>query len=572
MASHEEELSRADSNTCFAPAKSTIYDPIIDREALGSKPAIASTDIVALLSRLTTILTGRLSERLRSGDGPPILPSATQLACAKESLESATDLPETGSQGVEGREDVVIEHLLRDIGPALPRSSLSSRYYGFVTGGTTPAALAGDILAAVWDQTVQVHLPQESIATTLESIALGWLTNLFRLPEEVWGLHAKKSGGMATFTTGATASNILGLAMGREWVVQKAAMRLHGVDMESMGSIGEHGMLTACTAAGVSRIQVLSTQPHSSLVKAAGVVGIGRSQVVSIAADRLGLTIDFGKLEEQAALSGVASILAISAGEVNTGHFATHGMGDWERIREICNRYDVWIHVDGAFGLFARVLDPTTDQQELGQLMKGAEGVEHADSITGDGHKLLNVPYDCGFYFCRHRTLAEQVFKNGNAAYLTSAAGQADDNIPSPLNLGIENSRRFRALPVYTTLKAYGRQGYRHMLQEQIRLARSIAGWLWDSEGYDLLPDSPQRSREQVLKDIFMIVLFRAKDDQVNGLLVQQIKDTGRIYVSGTTFKGERACRIAVSNWRVNVALDFDVVRSVLEACSRCKT
>lgn len=527
-------------------------------------------DVASLLSGVVARWTLGLVAQENQGDDPPVLPSAMQIAHARKSLfAAAADVPEAGSDETERREESLIKHLLQDIGPALPRSSLSPCYYGFITGGATPAALAGDVMASVWDQNVSVHLPAESVATTVESVALGWLASLFRLPQQEWGLRGESRGGMATFTTGATASNIVGLAIGREWVIQKAAGRRLGQDRESMGSVGEYGILEACTNAGVSRVQILSTLPHSSLVKAAGVVGIGRSQVVSIAADNFGLTIDYAKLEEQAALSGVASILAISAGEVNSGYFATKGIEKWKRIRKICDQYQVWIHVDGAFGLFGRVLDPVTDMAEFEQIIRGVEGLEYADSITGDGHKLLNVPYDCGFFFCRHRGLAEQAFQNGNAAYLTSAAGKGDDNVPPPLNIGIENSRRFRALPAYATLKAYGRAGYRHMLREQVRFARSVAGWLFDHEGYELLPNSPQKSKEEAVREIYIIVLFRAKDDQLNRSLVQRIKDTKRIYVSGSTFKDHPACRIAVSNWRVASVPDFEVVTSVLEECIR---
>ncbi|KAL9622632.1 MAG: hypothetical protein Q9160_002942 [Pyrenula sp. 1 TL-2023] len=533
-------------------------------------------DVTSLLSTLAQSLLESWNGEATQDGGVPVLPCATQLTKAKESL--ATTLPESALGGVErrwwsNRSDVVdkrteelLEHLIHEIGPALPRCSLLGRYYGFITGGVTPAALAGETLAGIWDQSPQVHLPAESISTTLEWITLDWLVQLFRLPDEAWGIRAE-NGGMATFTTGATASNVVGLAIGREWVIQKAAAQRLGLERADEGSVGKHGILEACVSAGVTKVQVLSTQPHSSLVKAAGVVGIGRAQVISIAADKIGLAIDCAKLEEQAALPGVATILAVSAGEVNTGYFATHGIDEWKRIRAICDRYQVWIHVDGAFGLFGRILDPTADSEEFGEILKGNEGLELADSIATDGHKLLNVPYDCGIFFCRHRGLAEQVFQNGNAAYLASAASQDNDNVPSPLNIGIENSRRFRALPVYATLKTYGRGGHRHMLREQVRFARFVAEWLWDHEKYDVFPFDGSLSKDEALRKTFMIVLFRAKDEQLNKTLVQRIKDTGRIYVSGTTFNGQTACRIAVSNWRVAVVPDLEIVKGVLEEC-----
>ena len=195
-------------------------------------------------------------------------------------------------------------------------------------------------------------------------------------------------------------------------------------------------------------------------------------------------------------------------------------------------------------------------------IVRACSGLELADSITGDGHKLLNVPYDCGFFFSRHREIASRVFQNPNAAYLS--AGGGGDNIMSPLNIGIENSRRFRALPVYASLMAYGKDGYRDMLERQIVLSRGIAGFMIDSEDFELLPEST-KDREEVLGGIYIIVLFRAKDEGLNKELTQRIKDKRKVYVSGTAWKGNPACRFAVSNWRTEVERDLPVIRQVLE-------
>lgn len=230
-------------------------------------------------------------------------------------------------------------------------------------------------------------------------------------------------------------------------------------------------------------------------------------------------------------------------------------------------------HVDKntAFGLFARVLPDTPEFEHVRQ---GAEGIELADSITGDAHKLLNVPYDCGFFFCRHPDVAQLVFMNPNAAYLSST-NPSGDTIISPLNIGLENSRRFRALPVYATLMSYGREGYRDMLMRQVRFARSVAAFVNDHPAYEVLPRQLlQTSTRQVLprranygyeKKIFIIVLFRAVDAGLNNELVKRINSTSRMYVSGTTWDGQPASRIAVSNWQVDVERDLKIVREVLE-------
>lgn len=200
---------------------------------------------------------------------------------------------------------------------------------------------------------------------------------------------------------------------------------------------------------------------------------------------------------------------------------------------------------------------------EFESIAQGCQGLELADSITGDGHKLLNVPYDSGFFFCRHPSVSQQVFQNPNAAYLNTK-NQATDTVQSPLNIGIENSRRCRGLPVYATLIAYGRDAYIDMLQRQIRFARSVAAYIWDHESFELLPQETYTSRDEIYRYIFIIVLFRAKDKVLNEGLVQKINASRRMCVSGSVWQGRTACRIAVANWQVDVDRDIEVVKNVL--------
>ena len=201
---------------------------------------------------------------------------------------------------------------------------------------------------------------------------------------------------------------------------------------------------------------------------------------------------------------------------------------------------------------------------EFGAIAEGCVGVDLADSITGDGHKLLNVPYDCGFFLCRHPDIAQQVFQNPNAAYLDTKNAVAD-TIQSPLNIGIENSRRFRGLPVYATLVAYGRHGYTDMLKRQIRFARSVAAYIFDHAGLELLPREIFQIRDNISQQTFIIVLFRAKDGALNNRLVDSINATRKMYVSGTMWEGSAATRIAVSNWQVQPERDIVTVKNVLE-------
>ncbi|KAI1607964.1 tyrosine decarboxylase [Exophiala viscosa] len=512
-------------------------------------------DIVAQLQNLLSTSNLRKTHA-QAGDtigSQPILPVGTPNLAE---LQSHVDLSSTILSDNATDLSALAEHLSSKVLPYLNLGSLSPNYYGFVIGGATPAALLGDFLASIYDQNVHVHLPAETVATTLEIATLNLLVQLYRLPAPEWTIGGSGPGG-GTFTTGATASNVLGLALGREYVLREAVQR---AGLGSEWSCGASGVAESMIQAGVQTIQVLSTLPHSSLAKAASIVGIGRKNFISIATDNHPLQIDMARLDIEARRPGVLNILAISAGEVNTGRFATASLSTMKQLREICDKYKIWIHVDGAFGLFGRIL-PTSDQ-EFSEIVRGVEGLELADSITGDCHKLLNVPYDSGVFFTRHKTLSENVFGNGNAAYLTSALGDGDA-IQSPLNIGIENSRRFRALPAYCTLIAYGREGYVDMLKRQIGLARRVTMWLLDNDKFEVLPVGG--TDQEILAKTYMVVLFRVKDPVRNTGFVKRVNATGNIYLSGTVWDGKPAARIAVSNWQVDVQRDGDLIEDVLE-------
>jgi glutamate/tyrosine decarboxylase-like PLP-dependent enzyme len=187
--------------------------------------------------------------------------------------------------------------------------------------------------------------------------------------------------------------------------------------------------------------------------------------------------------------------------------------------------------------------------------------MELADSIGGDAHKLLNVPYDCGFFFSRHLENATNTFANTNAAYLSISF---ENQIPSPLNIGLENSRRFRALPAYANLVAYGRTGCQDMLKRQIGLARGIARFIVEHESFILLGHE-HVTIEQALDQIYIIILFRAVDDEINQTLVERINSGREIYVSGTSWQGLPACRFAVANWQADVDRDLPLIKRVLD-------
>ncbi|KAJ8110529.1 hypothetical protein ONZ43_g5844 [Nemania bipapillata] len=272
----------------------------------------------------------RQSAAVAPGEHAPTLPGLSNISHARASLpDVARENYLTGLGPT-----ATFNHLIDDIVPGLNGENRSGRYWGFVTGSTLPIAELADNIVSAYDQNVQVHLPEQTISTEVEDAALKMLLRLLRLGEpEQWEGR--------TFTTGATASNILGLACGREAVV---ASRL----AEDLGSVGEVGLLRACMKAGIEEIQVLTSMGHSSLSKAASVVGLGRTSVKSLPfSDAEPWRLDIDAVERELQRKNVASIIAISAGEVNTGRFATTGIEDMTRLRRLADQYQAWIHADG---------------------------------------------------------------------------------------------------------------------------------------------------------------------------------------------------------------------------------
>lgn len=272
----------------------------------------------------------RQSATVAPGEHAPTLPGLDRIANARASLPDAAR--ETYLTGLGPA--ATFNHLIDDIVPGLNGENRSGRYWGFVTGSTLPIAEVADNIVSAYDQNVQVHLPDQTIATEVEDAALKMLLRLLRLGEpERWQGR--------TFTTGATASNILGLACGREAVIE---VRLP----EGLGGVGEIGLLRACKKARIEKIQVLTSMGHSSLSKAASVVGLGRTSVKALPlSDAEPWRLNISAVERELQRTDVASIIVVSAGEVNTGRFATAGFEDMKRLRRIADRYLAWIHVDG---------------------------------------------------------------------------------------------------------------------------------------------------------------------------------------------------------------------------------
>jgi glutamate/tyrosine decarboxylase-like PLP-dependent enzyme len=382
--------------------------------------------------------------------------------------------------------------------------SAGPKFFHFVNGGVTPASLGADWLASTLDQNPGAWV-STPLASRLEVVALGWLKELFGLPAE-WG---------GVLTTGATMANFVALACARRWCALRA-----GVDIDAEG------------VAAAPPITVLGGgYTHPSDVKALGMLGVGRSRVHKLSRDEVG-RVDLEAMEQRLRdLDGAPAIVIGSAGEVNAGDF-----DPLESMADLAERYGAWFHVDGAFGLFAAV-SPRTRHL--------VAGVERADSVIADGHKWLNVPYENGFAFVRDASLLPDVFGSGaSAAYLPDL----DEPHPNFGYLGPEMSRRARSLPVWATLRAYGRDGYREIVERNCDLATVVA------RAVDEAPDLERLADVQL-----NIVCFRYRPqgmedgDALNDLnrrIGEAALEDGRVFFGSTDYGGRTAFRPAFVNWR----------------------
>ncbi len=379
-------------------------------------------------------------------------------------------------------------------------ASPGPRFFGFVNGGATPAALAGDWLAAAIDQNASLWLGSPAAAQT-EEVVLGWLKELFGLP-------AAWAGGL---TSGATMANLMGLAAARQW-----AGRQLGFDPAGDG-LGGRPPIPVLSSAAI----------HASAVKALGVLGLGRNQVRRVRA--VDGAVDLDAMAAELARTNGPVIVIGNAGEVNSGAF-----DDLDGLAALCRAHQggAWLHVDGAFGLFAAV-----SPRYAGLL----RGIGRVDSVAADAHKWLNVPYDCGFAFVRDAEMLRQAF-SATGAYLAPPAGAGWD----PHTHVPEMSRRFRALAVWCALKAHGRRGYQAIVEQCCANAAAFAAWVAAQPGLELL--APARLN---------IVCFRfapaglsaERTDALNREALAAVRADGRAFVSGTVWQGKVALRAAFDNW-----------------------
>jgi glutamate/tyrosine decarboxylase-like PLP-dependent enzyme len=423
-------------------------------------------------------------------------------------ISEKMDLPESGV-GTESALKIFNERFE----PIMVGSS-GPRYLGFVTGGTTPASIAGDWLAAVYDQNTQSVKGQGDISAGIEIETIKMLLDLLGLPENFLG----------GFVTGATMSNFTGLAVARQWIGKE-----QGKDFAKDGISGT--------------VKVLAATPHSSSIKSLSLLGMGSGNIVKIkTAGENREAICLKDLEDHIVqLNGEPFILISSGGTVNTVDF-----DDFSEIRKLKEKYKFWWHIDAAFGGFAACSDTHK------HLVEGWEG---ADSITVDCHKWLNVPYESAVFFVKeeYRILQIETFQNSNAPYLGDPLEKFDY-----LNFLPENSRRLKALPAWFSMMAYGRNGYKAIIENNIKLSEQFGQMIEKSDAFKLL--APVR-----LNTVCFTLKDDTKQDQVNRFL-ELLNETGKVFMTPTFYNNHKGIRAAFVNWQTqekDVELIFDLMNKI---------
>lgn len=395
--------------------------------------------------------------------------------------------------------------MLDTFGSPATIASAGGRYFGFVNGGALPAALAAKVLASAWDQNAAIRA-MSPVAVHLEQTALGWMRELLRLPE----------GTASALVSGATMANLGCLAAARH-----ALLARQGWDVESQGLFG----------APPIRV-ITSAESHVSVGKALAILGLGKDRVHKVPTDDQGrLRVDL--LPEVTE----PTIVCLQAGNLNTGSF--------DPIAAVCEalpRDLTWVHVDGAIGLWAAV---SNNHRHL------LEGYEAADSWATDGHKLLNLPYDCGMLFVRHAE-ALHAAMSSHAPYLQTAAQ------PEPLQCSPEMSRRARGVEAWAAVKSLGREGIANLMDNLCRHARRFDEALRDC-GFEVRNDV-----------VLNQVLVSFGSDEETKEVIAAIQQDGVCWCGGTVWAGRHAMRISVASWATT---DEDVERSleaILRAAARC--
>jgi glutamate/tyrosine decarboxylase-like PLP-dependent enzyme len=384
---------------------------------------------------------------------------------------------------------------LDDVGSLATVATAGGRYFGFVTGGSLPATLGATVLASAWDQPASLVV-ESPTAAKIEQVALRWLLDALHLPSSC----------AAGFVTGATMANFACLASARHALYQRA-----GWDVEGQGLFGAPPLTV-----------VVGDEVHVSALKGLALLGLGRNRVVRVPADAQGRM----RAELLPPLDD-RTILCLQAGNVNTGSF-----DPFAEIIPRARAAGAWVHVDGAFGLWAAAAP-----QRAG-LVKGVEG---ADSWALDAHKWLNVPYDSGVAICRESDALRGAMAV-RAAYLAQGAER------EPSEYTPEFSRRARGVEVWAALSSLGRSGLADLIERNCRMAARFAEGL-RAAGYEVLNDV-----------VLNQVLVSFGDDERTRVVIAGVQEDGTCWCGGTVWHGRAAMRISVSSWATT---DEDVALSL---------
>ncbi len=454
---------------------------------LESAPAKLSNLLQETFKRSETYLSGISEQR--------VFPSAEHLKLLEHFNES---LPERGSDALQ------VLSLLDTYGSPNTVASQGGRYFGFVTGGVTPAALAAKLLGTTWDQNNGARLGSP-IAAKLEEVALEWLRQLFALPEGTTG----------ALVTGATMANFVGLASARHALLKKQDW-----NVEEDGLFGSPEFRV-----------IISEESHSTIFKALQMLGLGRNRVTKIPTD------DQGRMcAKDLPMLDANTLICVQAGNVNTGSF--------DDIAEICAKAKVagaWVHLDGAFGMWAGVSEK---HQHL------TAGLNQADSWAMDGHKWLNTPYDCGIAFVRDAKAHRAAFALSNAPYLQFGKTEARE----PLEYTPEASRRARGIEVWAALKELGREGVSALIQRNCEQAQQFA------EGFR------KAGFEVPHQVVINQVMVGFGDDETTKQVIRAVQEEGVLWAGATVWKGRTYMRLSCSSH----ATTTEDVEQSLESIVRC--
>lgn len=373
-------------------------------------------------------------------------------------------------------------------------ASSGPRYFGFVVGGTLPVALATDWIVSAWDQNSGVYDLGPAVATA-EQVAADWLVDLFGMPE----------GTTVGFPTGCQMAHLTALAAARHDLLTGV-----GWDVEADGLNGAPALHV-----------VVGEQRHLTIDMALRYLGIGTASLHVVPADDQGrMRVEL--LDQTLARCQGPTIVCAQAGDVHSG-----AVDPLPQICAAARRHGAWVHVDGAFGLWART------SPSLRHLV---DGMEQADSWASDAHKLLNVPYDCGLVFVARPSAHRAAMLDAQAGYLPAPGSGVRRN---PIDWVPELSRRARSLPVWATLRTLGRSGVADLVDTCCAMARRFR------DGLEALPGA------EVLNDVVLNqVVVRFGDDGITRRVIDQLQADGVCWFGGTTWNGHAAMRVSVTSWR----------------------